>query len=1116
MSRGGYLVLFPLSKIKPFLINMKPSLKLIRNVIVDVCEFAGLMFLIGGVGIGFLMWTFSKGPVDVTFAKEYVKPALVDEKAQTEITIGGIVAEWPDFSGPLILGISEVKLSDEGKEILNVPKLGVQLSKLPLLVGRIHPEAIIVSDANIKLLRHKDGSFHFLITSQDKTAIEQSKDDTINVSLKDIGESFFKGGNLPDYPALMPLSELEKVVVKDAHIEILDDVTGKNSRIDGVNFSLDRETDKFDLSISYTELHDTPEVSEDKQDEPVVSTLDLELTKKEQGISVDGTIGRINAASLVKWGAPVEMLEGQKFYLNGSVKGQLDQDWKPEKISAEISSDLGTLDLEGLLDTPLSFSNLSANILYDRAAELIKIENTHLDLNGKTVELSGTRDMASDDKYFMVNMVIPTVSFDDIHALWPDSAKDTLFADWMTKRLSKGIIKDLEIGIPLNVHDLADVPADRIKGKLSFTNLSADYRPPMLPVEGASGTATLENDTLDIQVASGNISNLKINKGSVNFTKLTHPTDIGDVKIVADLTGPVATALTYIEKEPISLGEKIGLKPSEVKGTADVNVVATFPGLADLLAEQVEVTVDATMRDVYLPKIVRGLDLAGGPYKLKVEGPMFEVAGQGQLSGRDIDLTYSEYLVMDKAPYSTKINAKLISDEKLRDHFGVNLKDFVKGDVPIEIAYLEPKQGTVDIDVKADLTKASVFVESLDYLKKPGIAGTATATALIRKGDISEIKNLDVAIGKSVSAKGNIKFGKVGNDWDVSKVNFSKVKMDKGDDFSMDLTVSSPNVYDIAINGRSFDARPFIGKKKNDFSKLDPSANSTEPSGTAVNAVVHVDRMVGGDEDEQYIIAPVVTVKTNKNDDITYLDAKAATPNGKLSISMKPNAQNRMELNIVSSNAGETLRALDIYDNVRGGRLEIRGRQIKGGGLNDIAGGAQIENFTVVKAPVLAKFVNLFSLSGMAELLQNKGIGFEKLKSKFEWKNHNGERVIIVKNGRTSGASIGLSFAGTINQTKAVTNLEGTVAPMSSVNSMVGKIPLLGKLLGGSSGSLIAATYTMKGPSDDPSVFINPLSVLTPGFLRSILFENDTDFDADLDDDQAEKNNATEKPRYNR
>ena len=39
-------------------------------------------------------------------------------------------------------------------------------------------------------------------------------------------------------------------------------------------------------------------------------------------------------------------------------------------------------------------------------------------------------------------------------------------------------------------------------------------------------------------------------------------------------------------------------------------------------------------------------------------------------------------------------------------------------------------------------------------------------------------------------------------------------------------------------------------------------------------------------------------------------------------------------------------------------------------------------------------------------------------------------------------------------------------------------------------GERVAATYTIKGPTKDPSVMVNPLSVLTPGILRSIFFEN--------------------------
>lgn len=59
---------------------------------------------------------------------------------------------------------------------------------------------------------------------------------------------------------------------------------------------------------------------------------------------------------------------------------------------------------------------------------------------------------------------------------------------------------------------------------------------------------------------------------------------------------------------------------------------------------------------------------------------------------------------------------------------------------------------------------------------------------------------------------------------------------------------------------------------------------------------------------------------------------------------------------------------------------------------------------------------------------------------------------------------------------------------MTEVNSLLSSIPLVGEILTGGSG-LIAATYTMKGPSKDPQVSVNPLSILTPGFLRKILFE---------------------------
>ena len=91
--------------------------------------------------------------------------------------------------------------------------------------------------------------------------------------------------------------------------------------------------------------------------------------------------------------------------------------------------------------------------------------------------------------------------------------------------------------------------------------------------------------------------------------------------------------------------------------------------------------------------------------------------------------------------------------------------------------------------------------------------------------------------------------------------------------------------------------------------------------------------------------------------------------------------------------------------------------------------------------------------------------------------------------GRTSGGSLGLTFAGDINKTEDTIHLSGTVVPASTLNSFFSSIPIFGPILSGGSGSIFAATYKMTGKASDPKTNVNALSVLAPGFLRRVLFE---------------------------
>ena len=202
----------------------------------------------------------------------------------------------------------------------------------------------------------------------------------------------------------------------------------------------------------------------------------------------------------------------------------------------------------------------------------------------------------------------------------------------------------------------------------------------------------------------------------------------------------------------------------------------------------------------------------------------------------------------------------------------------------------------------------------------------------------------------------------------------------------------------------------------------------------------------------------------------------------------KPNATGVRTFRFEADDAGATLKAFGLYDQIRGGKMVIYGEPIRGIYDRNLVGLAEITNFRVVKAPVLAKLLGSMSLPGVSQLLNNEGIVFSKLESRFDWVYRPNGGVLVLKEGRTSGNSLGLTFDGTFDQRVGQVDVSGTIIPLSTLNKALSSIPVLGDILGGA-GGMFAATYTMKGKGDEPEIKVNPLSVLAPGILRRILFE---------------------------
>jgi hypothetical protein len=136
------------------------------------------------------------------------------------------------------------------------------------------------------------------------------------------------------------------------------------------------------------------------------------------------------------------------------------------------------------------------------------------------------------------------------------------------------------------------------------------------------------------------------------------------------------------------------------------------------------------------------------------------------------------------------------------------------------------------------------------------------------------------------------------------------------------------------------------------------------------------------------------------------------------------------------------------------------------------------------------------SLTGLLNTLRSDGLVFTHLLSDFTVT----DRVVTMRQLRAHGGALGFTVAGSIDLDASSVDLKGTIIPLYGVNTVVGKIPIVGDLLlGGKGQGLVAMAAHVTGRLPDPQVRVNPASVVTPGFLRGFfdLFEGSDTTDND-------------------
>ncbi len=359
----------------------------------------------------------------------------------------------------------------------------------------------------------------------------------------------------------------------------------------------------------------------------------------------------------------------------------------------------------------------------------------------------------------------------------------------------------------------------------------------------------------------------------------------------------------------------------------------------------------------------------------------------------------------------------------------------------------------------------------LNYTKKKNLNSTINLDGIIYKNKsllINEIKfaqkenyvnfkNISLNPNKKVKSIDEINISVQNNNENISKL---KIKKNK-------------NNY--LIDSDVFDATSLVdeilfSKKDGNFLEIFDSLNSL--------IKINVKEIYISKNDYLENLITDIDIKLNK---INNLMLSSKFPNNselKLSITKNSNDEKITTLN--TKNASPLVKKYKFIKGFEGGSLDFYSTSKNGYSKSNL----NINDFKLKEVPALTKLLTLASLQGIADLLTGEGIRFNEFEMKFN--NNNG--LMTIEEIYSLGPSISILMDGYVQKDDLI-SLRGTLVPATTINKVIGSIPLLGDILVGkkTGEGVFGVSFKIKGYPKDLKTTVNPIKTLTPRFITRTL-----------------------------
>jgi len=364
-----------------------------------------------------------------------------------------------------------------------------------------------------------------------------------------------------------------------------------------------------------------------------------------------------------------------------------------------------------------------------------------------------------------------------------------------------------------------------------------------------------------------------------------------------------------------------------------------------------------------------------------------------------------------------------------------------------------------EFDLSADLTPAAMSIKVLEWRKLAGIEGRLEASG--RFGDPVSVHRLDLkAAGLRVKGALDLAGGA------LETARFDRFVLPGVADIVGSLRMASDGVPEVRIVSGSVDFSNWSSRTEGGV--IEPIRFEFNLDRLAVSSKVVFEEARG---------------RLEQHADGGRSGALDATMGQgvPVEILIANEGGGRTRLTLVSPDAGAALAAAGLYRDARNGLLTLDATI--GGGGPGISGQARIENVIVRSEATFRDVLHDGGLSDAEREVAGDGLQFRKVWIPFVYENG----VISLDDVIASSPALALKVNGTLHEKTEHVDLIGVLTPAYVLTGILNEIPIVGEILSGGEGEgILAITFSLKGAMRDPQLSVNPLSLLTPGFLRRI------------------------------